>query len=300
MSKIITTVVTSLFLLGCANAQDSYDEAVSIPLIIKSNSIAKIDYSHAKTKDGKTNTGNISGILKVIEKTEDGFKGSWTTQSVKVPGMTITEKSPQAASMLIGIPFSFIGISDGQPLRIDDKEKLLSKLSDSSVFENTEPEVLASVIALFEGMDEETLAHVMIKIPSYMSVCQNSEFHIGEPLKQQVEAPNPFGEGVLISDISYELKSIDRKKNIGIIEYKSGFNSESLKNLTLELFKKIAPEKTPSSEEMEALEIDRQDYAKCSVNLSTGWVQDMTYHTIVKGDGETQEEFFDISIKWLD
>ena len=202
--------------------------------------------------------------------------------------------------MFIGIPFSFEGGADGQPLKIDDKERLISEISESPVFGSTDPDLLKSVITFFEGMDEETLAHTMIKVPSYMSVCQNSEFYIGEPLKQQVQSASPFGEGMLVSDISYELMSVDRSKNIAKIEYKSGFNPDSLKDLTLQIFEKIAPEKTPSAEEMEELQIDRQDKANCSVNLTTGWVENMTFHTLVKGEGETQEELFKISVKWLD
>jgi len=292
---------------GCTQAKDidvvddiNSEEPVPIPLIFTPNSFAEISYTHEKLKNGKGNKAKITAFLNIEKELEDGFLANWTTKSVEIGDVLITEDSPQASSLFIGVPFSFLAGADGQPMKIHDKENLIAGLSKSPAFKDIDSDVMKSTIGLFESMDEETLAHIMIKVPSFMSVCQETEFIIGQPLESEVEAPSPFGEGILISDISYELTLADNKSGIAEIKYRSGFNAESLKQLTLDLFKKIAPDKTPSEEEMETLEIDRQDSADCSVDMSTGWVSKMNYSTFVKSEGETQQEVFDISVNWVE
>ena len=247
----------------------------------------------------KAEDTDIVNDINIEKELEGGFLANWTTKSVQVGKTLITENSPQASSLFIGVPFSFLVGSDGQPIKIHEKESLIAGLSKSPAFKDVDQDIMKRTMSLFESMDEETLAHVMIKVPSFMSVCQETEFIIGQPMETEVEAPSPFGEGVLISDISYELTSVDNKNGIAEIEYRSGFNADSLKQLTLGMFKKVAPEKTPSSEELDEIEIDRQDKADCSVDMLSGWVSKMNYSTLVKGDGDTQQEIFDISVKWV-
>lgn len=131
-----------------------------------------------------------------------------------------------------------------------------------------------------------------------MSICQDTNFIVGEDNNFRTEQPSPFGAGVLSSNVSYQLTSLDTKNNEANIKYRSEFDQESVKQLAIQAIEKLAPSAPISQKDIDELVVDRKDSADCLVDLSTGWVTEIKYSTKVSASGDTNEENFDISLNW--
>lgn len=296
--RLFALVFLFSFLSNCSQAQETDLEPVSIPLNDLSNSKAEVTYTHQKLKNGQGRLAKITAILEIRSKNDEGFIASWTTKSVQVDDVLIDENSPQAGSMLLGVPLDFLTGADGGPIKLLDKEKLFAELPNSAAFAQSDAKTVEQVINFYKSMDEDTMANVFFKVPSFMSVCQDTNFVVGETNNFPTEQAGPFGEGVLIGNVLYQLTSLDPKNNIANIKYRTEFDQESFKQLAMQSLKKLAPDSSPSQEEIDELVMDRKDSADCEVDMSTGWVTDIKYTTMVSASGETNEEIFDISLNW--
>jgi len=297
--KFFLLVFCLVFLSNCSQAQETSLEPVSIPLSDLTNSKAEVTYTHQKLKNGQGRTGKITAILEIKSKKDEGFIASWTSKSVQVNGVLIDENSPQAGSMLLGVPLNFLTGADGGPIKLIEREKLFEELPNSAAFAESDAKTIEQVINFYKSMDEDTIANVFFKVPSFMSVCQDTNFIVGEANNFPTEQPSPFGEGVLIGNVSYELTSLDTKNNVAYIEYRTEFDKESMTELAIQSVKKLAPDAPISQKEIDEIIVDRNDSADCKVDISTGWVTDIKYTTMISASGETNEEIFDISLNWI-
>lgn len=286
------------FLNGCSQPQENNLEPVRIPLSDLTNSKAEVTYTHKKQKNGQGITGEIKALLEIKAKSDEGFIASWTSKSVQVNGVLIDESSPQAGSMLLGVPLDFLTGADGGPIKLLDSEKLFEELPNSAAFANSDAKTIEQVINFFKSMDEDTIANVFLKVPSFMSVCQDTNFKVGETNNFPTEQQSPFGEGVLIGNVSYELASLDTKNNTAYIEYRTEFDKESMTQLAVQSIKKLAPDAPIEQKDIDEMVVDRNDSADCKVDISTGWVREIKYSTLINASGETNEETFDISLNW--
>jgi hypothetical protein len=148
-------------------------------------------------------------------------------------------------------------------------------------------------------MDDDTIANVFLKVPSFMSVCQDTNFVIGEANEFSSEQASPFGGGVLVGNVSYKLTSVDQKNNTASIEYRTEFDKESVTQLAIESLKKLAPDVPISQKDIDELVVERNDTADCKVDLSTGWVTDIKYTTVITASGETNQETLDVTVNWM-
>jgi len=295
-------LLCSFFLVGIlsnySQAQEITNEPVNIPLRALPSSKAEITYTHEKLKNGRGNKAKITASFEIRNTGEDGFVASWTTKSVQLGDLLIDETSPQAGSMFIGVPIYFLAGTDGGPIKLQDKEKLIAQLPNSAAFVKADTQIVDQVISFFESMDEETLAQVLFKVPSFMSICQETNFIVDEANNFLVESPSPFGEGVLVANVSYKLTSLDIENNIAKLEYRSQFDAESVKQLAIQSLEKLAPDMPPSQKDIDELVIDRLDSADCMVDMSTGWVTKMTYSILVKSSDIVQKETYEIFVNW--
>ena len=298
----IFTLAASLLLSWFVIAHANAEEDAPVPLLLKArpDSTANIQYTHLKSKNGSSNEGEIDATLHIERLVEDGFIAQWTTNSVSVGGFIIDNDSPQAATFLIGIPFSFVANKDGTPIRIHNRDALLASLRESEAFSKIDPADAKQTIDFFAGLPEDSLAQIFIKVPTFMAFCQGTSLTVGESFGQQVESPNPMGDGTILSDAVYMLHSVDHKRKEAKIEYSFSFNPESLREITLQAAKKLAPKEEFSAEELSGLAISRRDSANCILDIDTGWVKNMQYSKTIVAGSESQIEKFDISIKWDD
>jgi hypothetical protein len=201
--------------------------------------------------------------------------------------------------MFLGVPFNFITGADGGPIKLLDREKLFQELPNSAAFANSDAKTIEQVTSYFKSMDDDTIANVFLKVPSFMSVCQDTNFVIGEANEFSSEQASPFGGGVLVGNVSYKLTSVDQKNNTASIEYRTEFDKESVTQLAIESLKKLAPDVPISQKDIDELVVERNDTADCKVDLSTGWVTDIKYATVITASGETNQETLDVTVNWM-
>ncbi len=284
---------------GFASAQSIDSKDVwPIPLNITQGSGAEISYFHKKNENGQISSANISAELEVESTLDDGFIATWKTNSIAIGDLLIDEKSPQAASFYLGVPFQFVANFDGEPVRILKKEELLSGMLENPVFEVYDQSTMQRVIEIFSSMSESGLATTFIKIPHYMSVCQATSLPLSEKVETRGETASRFGESSLIGVTSYELTSVDETLGLAQIEYQFGYDPESVKEAVMDMFKRLFPDKIPTQEEIEQTSIIHSTQAECSVDLATGWVREMHLTSIVEAGGEFKSEEFQISVSW--
>ena len=286
------------FLSGCSQAQENNLEPVRIPLSDLTNSKAEVTYTHKKLKNGQGTTGEIKALLEIKAKSDEGFIASWTSKSVQVNGVLIDESTPQAGSILLGVPLDFLMGADGRPIKLLDSAKLFEALLNSAAFSNSDAKTIEQVINFYKSMGEDTIANVFFKVPSFMSVCQDTNLVVGETNNFPTEQPSPFGQGVLLGNVSYELTSLDTKNNTAYIEYRTEFDKESMTQLAVQSIKKLAPDFPIEQKDIDEKVVERNDSADCKVDISTGWVREIKYSTLINVSGETDEEIFDISLNW--
>ena len=200
--------------------------------------------------------------------------------------------------MFIGLPFKFEGAPDGRPIKIHDVASFIDSIPSNKVFAKTTPETRDQVVGLFKSMDEETLAAMMIKVPAFMSICQGNELTLGLTDVSQVSQPSPFGEGTIKTNATLELTSLNKKQGIASIAYTSEFDPDSMNEIIQQFFGKLSSDAPPTDTELADMTISRQDTANCNVDISTGWVQNMTYTTEMTINNQIQSESYDVKLDW--
>ena len=297
---IMVFVLTSVF-LGSASPQSNEGmEVLPLPLIIAPESVADVSYVHTKNKHGEVTSANVLAELSVHAERDDGFIATWMTKSIAVGDVLIDEKNPQAANLYIGIPFKFVASFDGEPVRIFDRKHLLGGLLSNPVFADTEEDIVQAVVELFQSMSDEGLASTFVKVPYYMSICQSTSLPQSQKVESRGEVASPFGEGSLVGFTSYELTTIDDELGVARIEYQSGYDPESMTELVIDVFQRLAPDKMPTQEEIDQLSITQSTQAICDIDVETGWVSEMKLTNLVGADGEFQSEEFQISVSWTE
>lgn len=306
--RICLLLFSFCFLSNCGPSQETDLEPVRIPLNHIANSKAKVIYTHQKSKNGKSRKEKITAALEIKSKSGEGFIGSWTIKSVHVDGVLIDESSEQAATLFpevslprdlpIGFTLNFVTASNGKPVKLlNNKEDLFTELTTSNAYNS---ETVERVINFYKSGTEQEIVDVFLKIPAFMSVCQDTNFKVGETYNFPTEQPSPFGEGIIVGNESYELTSLDTKNDIANIEFRTKFDLESAKQTIIESLKKLAPDiPAPPRSFIDELIVDRKDSADCKVDMSTGWATKIKYSFMVSVSGQTQEEIYDISINWI-
>lgn len=297
---IVLLVFTSVFLGSASPQSDEHEDDWSLPLSIVPESSADVSYIHTKNKNGETTSANAVAELSVHAERDDGFIATWKMKSIAVGDVLIDEENPQAASLYIGIPFKFVASFDGEPVRIFDKDRLLSGLLNNPIFEDSEEDTVQAVVELFQSMSDEGIASTFVKVPYFMSICQATSLPPAQKVESRGEVASPFGEGSLVGFTSYELTTIDDAIGVARIEYKSGYDPDSMKELVVDVFQRLAPDKVPTQEEIDQLSIVQSTQAICDIDLETGWVREMNLTNLVEANGEFQSEEFQISVSWIE
>jgi len=284
--------------LATAISQCFAGSKISLPLQLKQSSKAEIEYRLVKEKNGTSREARIIGALEILLLTNDGFKASWTTESVEVGGVVYGRSSRLAASLLLGIPIRFIGNKDGLPINLYDRELLIKSITKNEVFSKLDAAAVKKTVNFLVGLTDEVAAQLFLKVPSYISICQGTNLEEGVLQESREQLPNPLGNAAIDSDVTYKLSAMDNESNTATIEYRSRFNPESLKTTVEHMMAKLASDVKKSTKEIDAFVLSRRDTADCIVDTNTGSVKTMTYSTEIKVAEKSQSERYEISVQW--
>jgi hypothetical protein len=297
MSQFTYSVVVGMVLISSGSAVGAQDN-IDLPLYVDSGDRLLIDYSLVHTNNGKSSTGKVSAEIVVGSINDESFLATWTTHKVEIGGKVIDSNSPQASSFLLGVPIEYVSAADGSPMRIADKTSFLETFLDSPVWKSMGPDAGDSARNFFNSLSEEALAQVLLKIPTYMSLCQSMSLPLGIQNDYAVQVPSPIGGEPVDSIVSYTLTAIDEQQENAHIDYTTSLDPESVKQLTIAMIEQFGSGEQPTPEEINSQMIERNESASCNVDIESGWVRTIRYLTETKVADQYKSERYDISVDY--
>lgn len=297
-----TTVHSALAALPCLSAMTLYSLAdpVNLPLEIEKTK-AEIEYRFLKSQNDSTREADVVGLLEVLTQNNDGFEARWTTELVAFDGVAIDRPHQWAADLLVRVPIRFESDEDGLPIRIEDKASVVEAILESDVHPDSDTAVSERVREFLAGLSDKAAAQVFLKPVSYMAICQGTALEPGELVESQSQIPSPWGSGSIVTDVTYELISIDREAGEAMVQYRSRYNPDSLRQVLAQAASKIAPDDENLARQFREARFAREDRADCVVDTDTGWVQKMTFVTSISAGARIlQSETYEINVRWIE
>lgn len=291
----VITLPIAVFLFFVFSAGATMGQVVTIPLYAEQGDSLDISYTLERVKNGQSNIGEIKAKISIISTSDESFVASWTTQSVTANGRQIDALSPQAASILIGVPIEYLAAWDGSPIQVKDKSQILESLLNLGLMVSDTSDRL---MRFYNSMSDDAFAQVLLKVPNIMSVCQYMELPLGEPALYEGQSANPFAGEPFRNDISYLLEDVDEAKQEARIIYKSSFNAEDSMQAAKAAIKQLASDATSMEKEIDTLEIARNDTVDCIIDMQSGWIKSMTSESEMTGSGEKQLEKYSLTVDY--
>ncbi len=277
---------------GVASAEDTFH----LPLLIESGDRLVIQYAHERNENGDSKTGNIAAEIVIDDVLDGHFVATWTTYSVEVDGYNLDTRSAAARDFLLGVPIKFEAGLDGAPIRIVDRNRLLDSMFQGATFAGEPEEAIAQVRGIFDSMSEAAFAQLMLKVPAYMSICQETSLPLGERIEDTVLVPNPMGGEPVDADISYVLQTFDTASGNAHIEYESALDPESSKQMVSAFLNQLGIDGNPDESDFDDISIERNDSASCKIDIEDGWVESLTFRTEIQVAGRFQAETYVVSV----
>ncbi|MEO0347223.1 MAG: hypothetical protein AAF229_13345 [Pseudomonadota bacterium] len=271
-------------------------EPLELPLIVETGQRMQVNYVHTKRQNNEASSGDIRGQLHIIDADSDpgNILVEWQTDSVRVDGVEIDARSPQAADLMIGLPITFIADADLSPKRIFDRPDLMQRLFNAEFFVSIDNATRDKMQDFFANMDDASFAELMLKIPRYLSLCQNTALTPGEPVEFETTFSSPM-PGVGIDGNGRYAVEVDSSGRVSV-QYSSSYDPDSVKDFVRAFIAQADMENAPSEEEIAQLRIERNDIADCDVDRDSGWVRQMTFASeVIAPDGE-QGERYDVDV----
>jgi hypothetical protein len=296
MNSTYSAVVSGAILIASSFVAKS-ESTFDLPLHFAPGDKLVVEYIQWKNKDGQRISGNFVAELSVDDVYEDGYLATWTTLSVVAGGVAIDFGRPQAKDYLLGVPIKFVADKDGAPLRIHEKNVLLSSIFDGPLFSEYSDETTERVRRYFESMSEEVLAQALLTVPTIMSLCQGTSLRLGERNEEPTIMPSPVGGEPADATISYLLKEFDRQGGRARIEYRLDIDPESSKKMILEALSQAELVDKEGQSEVEGYAIERYDSASCDIGIEGGWAETISFETRVQVGDRFQQQNFEITIE---
>ena len=270
---------------------------VELPLHVEPGDRLVIEYTIERDTNGEVNVGNVSADIVVRDVFLDSFEATWVTHRVEVDGFAIAADSPGASDYLLGVPIDYLAGVDGAPLRIIDKSDFLDTLFGSSAWNAKNQESVESAARFFRSLSEEALAKVFLKVPTYMALCQGTELALGERNEYAVDVPSPIGGEPIAASVTYELAALDESDSSARIDYRMTLDPDAAKEMTVALMKQLGVDDIPT-DELRRMQLERNDAASCSVDMSSGWVRTVTYENEISVADQRKAESYSATVEY--
>lgn len=295
MSKFACASVTGV-LLAVAAHDAGAQQIVNLPLYVQNGDQLQIDYTIERNTNGEVDSGSVSASVVIGDVFDDRFEATWTTNRVEVGGFAIVANTPEASDYLLGVPIEYLAGVDGAPLRIVDKQEFLDTLFASSAWNAKNPESVESAADFFRSLSEDALAKVFLKVPTYMALCQATELALGERNEYAVEVPSPIGGEPIAAAITYELAALDEDTDSARVDYRMSLDPDAAKQMTIALMERLGVDDIPA-DELERMQLERNDTASCDVDTKSGWVRTVTYKNEISVADQLKAETYTATVE---
>lgn len=194
--------------------------------------------TQTKSKDGGVSTiGTTISTLRVLEETADGYLMEWKTDSVSVKGVVIRNQP----EMMVGVPIHFDADASGLPIRVHDGKKIIEE-SLGLIGRELDPAIAAKTRALFAGMDEASLAGMLLKDVGIITQCHDFEIEVGADLSAEQDTPNALGGPPIKSTYTVKLEDAGGASTPARLHITQALDPQSAAASMYETIKKLSGE----------------------------------------------------------
>ena len=188
----------------------------------------------------------LKGVMRVVELHPDRMIMEYEAQSISISGITLTAGDPRAAESFIGIVVNYEADTDGSPLRLTNRDQVLES------FRAIE-DIPEDAHAFFSGLPDEMLASIVLRVPTYASICQDVDFSNGNVVQYEIDDSSSNGI-TQMGTVTYSLSNTNAETGVANIKYSE--------ELSISASGQTAAKSTT---------------ADCNVSMNDGWTHSVIY-----------------------
>ena len=277
---------------------------MDLPLRVEAGLKKKVSYirdiKSIQNGNTKSESGRTIAFIEILAVNEDEFTATWTTKSVESGGQLIDENSADAAAYLIGVPLEFSAALDGSPTELKNSARIIQDVFKSpAVDKGQDKDALKAAKDMFVNMAPNTLAQVLLKAPSFMSICQGTSLRVGELFSYETELANPLNGESLPATGSYLLSAAPRAGENVKIEWRQEIDPETGKASLISGLKSLLKKSGADKKALDQLDdfpLTMAYSADCEVDPNDGWVRKIDYRQNISMQIVDRKEEWTISV----
>lgn len=288
------TIVILVAAAFWASASWAQERAVEIPFAPGARAVFDIREVRTRTstdQSGPNGEGRVQATLQILGAGAP-YSATWTTNSVEADGVIVNDRTPGAASFLIGVPIALTLDESGAPLVISDwdglRQRIFQAVREMTPEGERTDEWLRATQAterMFNSMNPTTAAQQLLPDISIISLCQHTGLTIGEPLRSETQTANVLGGPPIQTSVSFELRSVDRQAGTANIEFTSSLDPASVTASMRETMERVLREtgrdRAEVMAEFEGVTLRHNTRADCVVDLQTGVTRSVTHNVSI-------------------
>lgn len=276
-------------------------EPIDLPVRIATGQCFAVSYEHELARKGDLRINKVKAVLEIADVLEDHYVGIWTYLSLESDGEEVTAYDEGASDILLGVPVHFRARLDGGIQGIVDKDDYLTRVLRSDLFDDMEHERKSKIFDVMYEMTESGLAQHFLKVPSILSLCQDTSLVPGELIRWVHETPSTFGNGDISTDVTLLSKGVCKDTGRVMIEYTSEADPDSLSSIMLDALSKISPETKFSKSELKKLKaVQQSQHCKAWVDINSGLALAVMFEKVIDLLGNTPRlDRYNISVEPL-
>lgn len=160
--------------------------------------------------------------------------------------------------------------------------------------------VLEAAKDMFTNMAPDTLAQVLLKVPSFMSICQGTSLRVGEKVSYETELANPLNGESLPAAGSYLLSAAPGAGENAKIEWRQEIDPKAGKASLISGMKSLLKKSGADEEAIDLLDdlpLTIAYSADCEVDPRDGWVRKIEYRQNTSLQIADRKEDWSISVE---
>ena len=307
------TMMSTVALLAMTNAATAEDSFEILPRWKKGETVRyEIVKSRIKTQPDRTplNTTNRTDLeIQVLKAAKDGFALAWTLGETRIddPAEAKNPLTKATVNLLKGHRIvleldsqaAIEGIENWQEVQ-ERTRKMLDLITRELKASGVDAKAIAGLRAQSESMfgSKEQVERYATQDAQLFFMPIGVEFDSSRVVALEDQLANPFGGEPLPSRVRFTLKEVDKKAGVAKVTWSQTVAPEDARrimNKTVAEMAKRMGKPVPDADLLKSFTIE--DAAEFIVDISSGWIQNLTHQRLTKTGGRTQTDVIRITRK---
>ena len=257
-------------------------DSINLPVRMSAGQCFAISFEHELARKGDLRINKVKAVLEIADVFEDHYIGLWTYTALESDGEKITAYHEGASDILLGIPVHYRAALDGRVERLIDKDDYLIRVLASDYFDCLDQERKSKVFDLMYDMTDSGLAQHSLKVPSILSLCQDTSLVPGELIRSEYETQSTFGNGTIPTYVTLLSKGPCKETGQVMIEYTNEADPEGLSKIVLDFLIRSSPETEFSKSDMKKIKaVQQTQHCKSWIDVDTGIARKAIFEKII-------------------